>query len=117
MTPQQTIGANLALLRNKRGLTQDEIAEYLSVDRSMISYYESGKRDIPLHHLEKLADLYNLELTDLVEGNSESQEASVAFAFRTDGLGTDDLKSIADFQRVVKNYLKMQRIKNDEEQK
>ncbi len=117
MPPLQTIRANLILLRNKRGLTQDEIADYLRVDRSMISYYESGKRDIPLHHLEKLADLYNLELTDLVVGNTETQEASIAFAFRTDGLGTEDLKSIADFQRVIKNYLKMHRIKNDQEQK
>ena len=60
------IGQNLASLRVKRDMSQEEIAKYLSVDRVMISYYETGKRPIPVLHLEKLADLYGVHVSDLM---------------------------------------------------
>ena len=115
MSHYQAIGRNLASLREKRGLTQDDLAKYLNVKRPMISYYETAERDIPLPHLEKLADLYNVELADLMEEAPDAKQATLAFAFRAEGLQPEDLKSIAEFQRVVKNYLKMQRLNRHEE--
>ena len=114
MSQYETIGANLAILREKRGLTQDDVARYLNVSRPMISYYETAEREIPLLHLEKLADLYNIEVADLMESSTDVQKATVAFAFRAESLEPEDLKSIAEFQKVVKNYLKMQRIQHEE---
>lgn len=109
------IGENLAALREKRGLTQESIAEYLDVSRPVISYYETGERNIPLIHLEKLADLYSVDIEDLMSDSPLVQQAAVAFAFRTDGLRAGDLKCIAEFQKIIKNYLKMQRISQHEE--
>ena len=117
MTPYKLIGKNLAALREKRGLSQEEAASYLSVSRPAISYYENAEREIPLLHLEKLADLYCVEVGDLMmEESSLEQQAAIAFAFRSDGLSTNDLQNIANFQKVVKNYLKMKRISHEEEQ-
>ena len=113
MSRFETIGKNLAILREKRGLTQDDVAKYLGVSRPMVSYYETAEREIPLLHLENLADLYSVEVADLMEDAPDANQVTVAFAFRTDGLQSEDLKSIAEFQKVVKNYLKMQRINGD----
>ncbi|MBI3218566.1 MAG: helix-turn-helix transcriptional regulator [Bacteroidetes bacterium] len=111
------IGKNLAALREKRGLTQEEAAMYLGVSRPVISYYETAQREIPLIHLEKLADLFCVEVADLTaEEPSVEQQASFAFAFRTDGLSAADLQSIGSFQKVVKNYLKLKRLSNEKEQ-
>jgi transcriptional regulator with XRE-family HTH domain len=116
MDYNKIIGKNLAALREKRGLSQEEAAMYLGVQRPVISYYETAQREIPLLHLEKLADLFCVEVADLTaEEPSPEQEASFAFAFRTDGLSAEDLQSIGSFQKVVKNYLKLKRLSNEEE--
>lgn len=115
MNQTEIIGRNLAHLREKRSLTQEAVAAYLRVARPLVSYYESGQRAVPLHHLEKIADLFCVEMGDLISGRPDSQTVSRAFAFRTEGLTELDLKSIGDFQKVVRNYMKMLRVKNEKE--
>lgn len=112
MSTQDQIRRNLATLRSKRGLSQEEVAAYLKISRPLISYYESGERAIPLPHLEKLSDLFGVEVSDLMSNDSDLQQANFAFAFRTTGLAESDLQSIADFQKIVKNYLKLKSIKD-----
>lgn len=112
MTIQDQIRKNLATLRSRRGLSQEEVAAYLKISRPLISYYESGEREIPLPHLEKLSDLFGVEVSDLMSNEPEFQQANFAFAFRTNGLAESDLQSIADFQKIVKNYLKLKSIKD-----
>lgn len=117
MNPTEVIGKNLATVRERRGLSQEEVAAYLGVSRPIISYYETAQREIPLLYLEKLADLFCVDVADLAaEEPSLEQQASFAFAFRTDGLSVSDLQSIGNFQGVVKNYLKMIRLSHEEEQ-
>jgi len=115
LNEQDQIRKNLATLRSRRGLSQEEVAGYLNVSRPLISYYESGERPIPLSHLEKLSDLFGVEVSDLMNSESELQQANFAFAFRKNGLVQRDLQSIADFQRIVKNYLKLKLIKDGRE--
>jgi transcriptional regulator with XRE-family HTH domain len=110
MTTQDQIRKNLATLRSRRGLSQEEVAAYLKISRPLISYYESGERDIPLPHLEKLSDLYGVEVADLMSSESDLLQADFAFAFRTNSLSESDLQSIAEFQKIVKNYLKLKSI-------
>lgn len=112
MTTQDQIRKNLVTLRSRRGLSQEEVAAYLKISRPLISYYESGEREIPLPHLEKLSDLFGVEVSDLMSNESEFQQTNFAFAFRTNGLAESDLQSIADFQKIVKNYLKLKSIKD-----
>jgi len=110
MNPQMTVGRNLQALRQRHGLPQERLAEYLGVARPMISYYENAERPIPLEHLEKLADFYGIDTYDLLEETPENQQTMVAFAFRADELQPEDMESIAAFRKVVKNYLKMKKV-------
>jgi len=112
MKTQDLIRKNLATLRTRRGLSQEEVAAYLKISRPLISYYENGEREIPLPQLEKLSDLYGVAVSDLMNDETEFQQANFAFAFRTNGLAESDLQSIADFQKIVKNYLKLKSIKD-----
>lgn len=114
MTNHEIIGKNLAALREIRKLSQDEVAAFLGVSRPLVSYYENGQRPISLPHLEKLSDLFGVEVSDLMEESTANQQANLAFAFRTDGLSVEDLNSIGDFQKVVKNYLKMKGLDDGE---
>ena len=49
-------------LREDRDMKQKEIASILGIDQRVYSTYETGKRDIPLHHLIALADFYHVSV-------------------------------------------------------
>lgn len=115
MDVSSIIGNNLKEYRKRLCLSQDQVGAFIGVDRSAISLYENAEREIPLMHLEKLSDLFAVELEDLLEENSDERSANFAFAFRTNGFVDSDLQSIASFQRVVKNYLRMKEISNETE--
>lgn len=60
---------NLATIRNARGLTQQEVANFLDVTRQCYGHYESGRRDIDNDTLVRLADWYEVS-TDYLLGRS-----------------------------------------------
>ena len=51
-------------LRQDKDITQKEISKILNISQVAYSYYELGKRNIPLDILMKLADFYHTS-TDL----------------------------------------------------
>ena len=51
----QRIGAALRTARLARGLTQDDLARVLQVERATISRYEQGTRPIPAEVLSRLS--------------------------------------------------------------
>ena len=53
-------------LREDADLNQTDIAEYLGIQQTAYSRYERGMRTIPLEHLIRLADFYNVSLDYLV---------------------------------------------------
>ena len=61
---------------------------------------------MPMEAIEKLATLYNVEEYDLMEENAELTQANVACAYRRNG-AISDLEQIAQFQKIVKNYIQM----------
>ncbi|MBR2909017.1 MAG: helix-turn-helix transcriptional regulator [Clostridia bacterium] len=57
-------------LREDNDKTQAEIAKVLKITSQQYQLYESGKREIPLHHIVTLAKYYNVSLdylSDLIE--------------------------------------------------
>ena len=66
MELSKVIGENLKEYRKGFGFSQDQVASFIGVDRSTISLYENAEREIPITHLEKLSDLYAVELEDLI---------------------------------------------------
>ena len=57
-------------LRESHNLRQQNLAEVLDITRQQYSLYETGKREIPIHHIKVLAQFYQttvdyiLEITD-----------------------------------------------------
>ena len=58
-------------LRQDRDKTQAEIAALLGIDQRVYSNYETGKREIPVHHLLVLADYYGTSI-DYIVGRTGS---------------------------------------------
>lgn len=49
-------------LREDRDLKQEDVARLLGITRQQYQLYESGKRELPMHHFILLAESYNVSL-------------------------------------------------------
>lgn len=57
---------NIKELRKKNNVNQKEIAELLKTTQQNYYLWESGKREIPLHHAITLAAYYGVTLDYLI---------------------------------------------------
>lgn len=110
MNSNVIIGRNLKLLREANRYTQEKLSEYLGINRSTYSNYESGERGAPIEILEKACDILGCELTVLFEQNDEAVKNMLVCAFRADSITTEDMKEVADFKKIVLCYMKMENI-------
>jgi len=61
-------GECLRLLRNKRGLSQEEFAARCKLDRTYISGIERGRRNPSLRNIKKIAAELGVTLSELFRG-------------------------------------------------
>lgn len=88
------INTNLKFLRKQLGLTQSQLAEKLSIKRSLIGAYEEGRAEPKLSTLVTISKLFNISLdvlitTDLPATNNESNGLAIRKT------GRDNLRVLA----------------------
>jgi len=110
MNDNAIIGSNICHFREKLGLSQETLGEYLGISREMVSYYENGKRPIPTGIISKASELFGVDEYDVYEEDIEQLESNVVFAFRAQQLSVPDLNHIGQFQKIVRNYLQMKKV-------
>ncbi len=57
-------------LREDNDLTQQQVADILGTSQTMYARYERGANQLPIHHLLKLCELYNVS-ADYILGRKE----------------------------------------------
>ena len=62
MDIKQAVGKRVKELRNKIGISQEELADNAQLDRTYITSVECGKRNISIVNIEKLANALNVTL-------------------------------------------------------
>ncbi|WP_234786463.1 helix-turn-helix domain-containing protein [Mycolicibacter sinensis] len=67
-TTLKTIGANVRIYREERGLSQSDLATLGEVDRSYLSQLENGKRNPSIGVLWKMAKVLRVTVSDLTAG-------------------------------------------------
>ncbi len=61
---KEKVGKRIKELRQKQGLSQEEFAFKCDLDRTYITSLERGKRNISLENLEKIANAFNMTLSE-----------------------------------------------------
>lgn len=59
----QNLGEKVKLLRKRRNLKQEDLANLLNLSRTQISNLEKGKRNFSLSQLEKICEFFNVEMS------------------------------------------------------
>ncbi|MBQ5316323.1 MAG: helix-turn-helix transcriptional regulator [Oscillospiraceae bacterium] len=72
---QQKIGQFLKQLRHDKGLTQEQLAEQFNISRRTVSRWETGSNMPDLSLLIELADLYDVDLRELLDGRRKEPDS------------------------------------------
>ena len=67
------IGQRTAELRRRAGISQQRLAEMLGVSRTTITQIENGKRKVSVDELEKLSEIFNLSMDNLLSSKEEPE--------------------------------------------
>ena len=92
---------NLKFIRQQKGISQQELADKLNLDRSTISRWENDEMDITVGNAIQLADYFNIPLEDFtgkdlsINDNIKSfDELELLFKKNKDILTDDDKETI-----------------------
>jgi len=90
-------GVLLKELRKESNMTQEQLAEKLNVSGRTVSRWETGSNMPDLDILIELADLYEVDIRELIDGERKSENM--------DKETKDTLKKVADYADAEKKRL------------
>lgn len=64
----KALGERIRELRNKTGLSQEKFALSIGMDRTYFASVESGRRNISICNIEKIANGLGISLSELFAG-------------------------------------------------
>ena len=104
------IGMKIKNYRQMRRMSQQELAEKVGyTNKGMISQVESGKVNLAMDKLAKIAKALNVPLYDLMKeeiallDSSNGQYKTVTFTHDPfDGLDDEDMKKVAEYIKMLK---------------
>ncbi len=105
--PKVELGAHfMRAWREKKGINQDEAAEFISVSRTLLSKIENSKSPYSQPYVEGLARLYDATPADLLCRDPNAKPAPVrseeeihAFLERVEGFDKEDVDMLMSFVR------------------
>lgn len=103
------IGERLRKLRKYMGLTQEQVAEIVSLGRDAILRIEKGDRKIDLQELMNFSKLYNISMDELTAEEHIVSSNDIAFARGFNELSEKDKKeiiSLIEYKNILKSQYK-----------
>lgn len=70
------IGNKLKVLRKEKGWSQEQASEYLAMSQSAYARIENGASTSWVNHIERICDIFQVTLEELVNANNNLKENS-----------------------------------------
>ena len=96
---QKKFGSFLRELRKEKQLTQEQLAERFGVTNRSVSRWETGSNMPDLSILVELADFYDVDIRDIIDGERKGEDMNKEEKER--------LQLVADYAETEKNTLLM----------
>lgn len=99
-----TLANRIKSCRNKLHLSQEYVANYMTMNRATITQIELGKRKVTAEELSKLSTLFGISADELLHGdNIEMPAAIFARSFsELDEKDQDEIMSLMQFKKLMK---------------
>lgn len=102
------IANNISALLTKQNKTQLDLAEYIGVTQTTVSYWCSGVKAPRMNKLDKICDFFNVPRSSLLENNSKKTASNIIKAVRIPVLGyvragipLDAVEEILDYEEIT----------------
>lgn len=96
---QKKVGSFLRELRKEKQFTQEQLAEWFGVTSRSVSRWETGSNMPDLSILVELADFYDVDIRDIIDGERKGEDMNKEEKER--------LQLVADYAETEKNTLLM----------
>lgn len=93
-------------IRSTCGFTQDQMATFLGVDRTMITKYEKGERGLGIGTLERACEIFGCNL-NVLRGVEKYKPMTVAY--RAKDLTIEDMEAICMVQKIALNLRRIKK--------
>jgi len=101
------LGKKIELLRKRRNLKQDDLANILCISRSQISNLEKGRRGLNLEQLNTICNYFKIDMSYFLSENSIDECNNlldkVKFLFESNELSNNQKEDL--FVSIMKIYL------------
>src|ERR1700761_8782708 len=97
----KSVGQNIRTLRHKNGWSQEDVANRLGISIPAFSKIETGVTDINLSRLEQIANIYEVNVVNLLALDAEDTEPQVSHLTIAQKKILDREAEIANLQRKV----------------
>jgi transcriptional regulator with XRE-family HTH domain len=95
------VGKNIRTIRHQRGWSQEDVATRLGISIPAFSKIETGVTDINLSRLEQIANIYEINVINLLALDAEDTEPQVSHLNIAQKKILDREAEIANLQRKV----------------
>lgn len=102
------IGMKIKQLREKSNLTQKQVADYLSIDQSLVSKFEKGERSINSNTLDRISNLFCCPVSALL--SDIPLFPTYTIAFRTSSIDNTDLNALSVINKIALNQFEMDQL-------
>lgn len=97
----KSVGKNIRTIRHQRGWSQEDVANRLGISIPAFSKIETGVTDINLSRLEQIANIYEVNVVNLLALDAEDTEPQVSNLTIAQKKILDREAEIANLQRKV----------------
>lgn len=95
---------NLKFARERKGISQKDLAEIIGVAKSTYSLYESGNREPNVQTIKKIADALNVSADELL--GIDEEPTTIAAHFDGDEYTVEELEEIKQYAEFIKSKRK-----------
>ena len=92
---------NLVFFRKRAGLTQQQVADMLNINRTTYTKYETGSSEPGIEIIKRLAEIFDTDVSMLLEGDRSPLDAAVSDSFDDDMIFDKDIKELISFYNLL----------------
>lgn len=78
---ERTIGERMKAARVRKGLTQEQLAEKLNIERSAVCHYEKDRREPSLAILVEISDILEVSTDYKLKGKAQTRSICVQIVY------------------------------------
>lgn len=95
------LGEKIKLIRKSKGISQEELASTLKINRNFLSRIETGKSEPTASILKNIAKLFNIDLNSLLDVKNISTDSDDKIKYITENCKNLNDKDIDFIIRII----------------